>query len=125
MREFRRQPDTRAQGRVGEEAAEAWMVAHGYRIVQRNFTCRSGEIDRVAEHDGTLCFVEIKARAGKGFGSAVEAVPPSKQRKIARAAAFYLTKFPTELPCRFDVLAMDLENGEWRFTWVPDAFRLA
>ena len=100
------------------------MLKKGYRVLERNFTCRGGEIDRVAELDGTLCFVEIKARANRAFGLAVEAVSIAKQRKIAKAAAFYLARNPTEKPCRFDVLAMDLVDGEWSFTWVPDAFQL-
>ncbi len=124
MSDFRDLPDTRAQGRLGEQDAEAWMIQHGYRIVQRNYSCRSGEIDRIAELDGILCFVEIKARANRAFGEAVEAVSRKKQRRIARAAAYYLARHPTDQACRFDVIALDLQAGGWKITWVPDAFRL-
>ena len=124
MSEFRNLPDTRAQGRLGEEEAETWLKREGYRILARNFACRGGEIDRVAEHEGTLCFVEIKARANRRFGSAVEAVSARKQRRIAKASAVYLMRHPADLPCRFDVVALDLVGGTWQFTWVPNAFSL-
>ena len=100
------------------------MVRQGYRIIERNYTCRSGEIDRIAEHEGVLCFVEIKARANSAFGRAVESVSMQKQRRIGRAAATYLAQHPTDRACRFDVVAMDLEAGTWRFTWVRNAFSL-
>ena len=115
-------PDTRARGRLGEREAERWLVARGYRVIERNVANRAGEIDLVAEEGGVLCFVEIKARANRAFGEAVEAVSVHKQRRLARAASLYLARQPTDRPCRFDVLAMDLEDGDWRFTLVRDAF---
>ena len=101
-----------------------WLEGRGYRILERNFSCRSGELDVIAEQGGVLCFVEIKARGDRSFGSAIEALHAAKKRRIARAAAHYLARHPTEKPCRFDVLAMDLEDGEWRYTLVADAFSL-
>ena len=62
-------------------------------------------------------------RAPRGeFGLAVSAVPPAKQRRIARAAPLYLTRHPYSGPCRFDVLAMDMEEAGWSFDWVRNAF---
>ncbi len=119
---FRYQPHTRARGRVGEERAVEWLCQHGYRILERNVEYKTGEIDVVASHRGTLCFIEVKARSGDGYGPAIEAVTRKKQRRLARAAALYLAQHPTEAPCRFDVLAMDLTQGGWRFTLVEDAF---
>ncbi|MEM9594758.1 MAG: YraN family protein [Acidobacteriota bacterium] len=123
--DFTRLPHTRARGRLGEDEAVRWLLDRGYRVIERNAANRVGEIDVVAEQGGDLCFVEIKARANRTFGSALEAVPPAKQRKLARAASLYLVHHPTDLPCRFDVLAMDLADDGWRFTLVRDAFRLA
>ncbi|MEM6456364.1 MAG: YraN family protein [Acidobacteriota bacterium] len=120
---FRQQPDTRARGRVGEDDAVRWLTARGYRLVARNLRNRGGEIDVVAEHDGTLCFVEIKARANAAYGPAIGAVPHAKQRRISRAAALYLARHDVRGPCRFDVLAMDLDaSGRWRFQLVTNAF---
>lgn len=100
------------------------MLRQGYKILVRNYTCRSGEIDRIADHRGTLCFVEVKARAGDAYGPAIAAVSPQKQRRIARVASNYLAHHPTDRPCRFDVIGLDQVAGEWRFTWIRDAFSL-
>jgi putative endonuclease len=119
---FREQPHTRAQGRVGEERAVEWLRREGYRIVERNVTTKAGEIDVVARDGETLCFIEVKARSSGVYGPAVEAVTVKKMRKLARAASLYLVRHPTDAPCRFDVLGMDLDDGGWRFTLVRDAF---
>lgn len=124
MADFRDLPHTRAQGREGEDEAERWLKRRGYRIVERNFSCKSGEIDIIARDGEVLCFVEIKARANRTYGTAIESISASKQRRIARAASWYLVRHPTDAPCRFDVLALDLVDGEWRYRLVKDAFSL-
>lgn len=123
MRDFRNQPNTHARGKLGEDLAAAWLVEQGYRIVARNVRTRGGEIDIVARDGETLCFLEVKARAGADYGPAIAAVTPAKQRRLARAATAYLVHRQADGPCRFDVLGMDLEHGEWRFTLIRDAFQ--
>lgn len=124
-RSFHEQPHARAQGRVGEDAAVEWLRRQGYRIIDRNVTHQVGELDVVAEDGGVLCFLEIKARSNRAFGPAIAAISPQKKRRISRAASLYLAHHPTDSPCRFDVLAMDLDDGGWRFTLVKDAFPAA
>ncbi len=119
---FRHQPHTRAQGRLGEDAAVAWLKNHGYRITRRNVSYRGGELDAVALDGDTLCFIEIKARGNNHYGAAIESVTVKKQRRIARAAALYLARHPHEGPCRFDVLGLDLGDDGWQYTLVKDAF---
>ncbi len=119
---FREQPHARAQGNVGEDDAVEWLRRKSYRIVDRNVSNHAGEIDVVARDGEVLCFVEIKARSSDAYGPAIGAISKQKQRKIARAASLYLASHPTDLACRFDVLAMDLRDGGWRFTLVQDAF---
>lgn len=124
--DFRNQPHTRAQGRLGEDAAVRWLAAQGYQILDRNVTNHGGEIDVVARDGGTLCFIEIKARASARFGPAIAAVDFRKQRRISRAAALYIAiKGLHREPCRFDVLGLDREAGGWRYTLVRDAFPYA
>lgn len=121
--DFREQPHTRAQGRVGEDDAVRWLAAHGYEIVERNVVNHGGEIDVVAKDGDTLCFIEIKARDGKLYGDAIEGVTPSKQRRLSRAAALYVAnKALHRLPCRFDVLGLDWQEEGWRYTLIRDAF---
>lgn len=123
-RRFRDQPHHSGRGKVGEADAERWLVGQGYRVIERNVTLRGGEIDLVARDGETLCFVEIKARAGDLYGPAIASVTAQKQRRLARAAARWLSRHPWPGPCRFDVLAMDLEGERWRFQLVRDAFQL-
>jgi putative endonuclease len=78
------------------------------KVLARNFRCRSGEIDIVADDGGTVVFVEVKERRGDSHGSAVEAVTPTKRRRVVRAGRVYAaTHGLSESPVRFDVLAID------------------
>lgn len=112
----------RARGQVGERAAGKWLVRRGYEIVRSNYRTRSGEIDLIARDGECLCFIEIKARRGGGFGGPLAAVPPAKQRRIARAAAQFLSASGWAGPCRFDVLGLEGIGEQWRFRLVRDAF---
>lgn len=124
--DFSRLPHTRARGSAAEEAAEAYLRAEGYRIVERNVASKLGEIDLVALDGETLVFVEIKARASQEFGPAIAAVGPRKRQRIARAAAMFLAKNRSQRACRFDVLGLDrAADGSWTFTLVRDAFQIA
>lgn len=120
---FNAQPHRRGKGRVGEEEAVRWLTSQGYEILERNANTKAGEIDLVARHGETLCFVEVKARASRAYGPAVAAVTPAKQRRLGRAAALYLASRPWPGPCRFDVLGLDLDaTGRWQPSLIPDAF---
>jgi putative endonuclease len=120
---FRRRPHPAGKGQEGEEAGVRWLRRQGYRVVERNVRTGAGEIDLVATEDGVLCFVEIKARAGGGFGPALEAVGASKRRRLVRAARLWLARHPTDAPCRFDVLGLDGDGREgWEYTLVRGAF---
>ena len=115
-------PDTRARGRLAEKAARKWLRRQGFEIITSNYRAKPGEIDLVAREGECLCFIEIKARSTHSFGSAFEAVPTSKQRRIARVASVYLLSSDWDGPCRFDVLGIEKTAGEWKFDLVRDAF---
>lgn len=121
---FDRQPHNRARGRVAEAEAADYLVRQGYELVDQNVETEAGEIDLVARDGETLCFIEIKARKDSSYGPAIEAVPRRKQQKIIRAAALYLAVAGLEVPCRFDVLAMDRAGDGWAYTLVRDAFQV-
>lgn len=75
-------------GRAAEEAASAALRRAGYRVLARNCRTPFGEIDIVAEHAGSLVFVEVKARrAGGTAGTPEDALTRPKLRRVARAAA--------------------------------------
>lgn len=99
----------RALGDLGERLAEQHLLAKGYRIRERNFRTREGEIDLIAECQGTLAFVEVKTRRGSRFGTAAEAISTTKGRRLVALAEAYGQQhegLPTAQ--RIDVIALDL-----------------
>ncbi len=107
------------KGAKYEEQAALFLKGAGYRITDRNWACPLGELDIVAEKDGTLVFVEVRARSNPGYGSPAESVTRSKQVKIVRAAQAYLkARRPQAESFRFDVIAITpggLEHIEGAF----------
>ena len=95
-------------GILGENLAIAELTRRGYAILDRRYRTRHGEIDIVAEDGGTIVFVEVKAREDVTCGAAAEAVTREKQRRVMSRAVEYLARnHVTNLPCRFDVVAID------------------
>jgi len=113
-------------GSQGEELAAGHLRKLGYRILCRNYRCRQGEIDIVAEEGAVLVFVEVKARGGASFGDPLEAVTPRKRGQIARAAMRYLAENDGhDRPARFDVVGVMIqEDGTFTLQLVRDAFSL-
>ena len=113
------------RGRWGEEIAAAFLRLEGYRIVHRNFRYSRVEIDILARKGPVLAVVEVKYRRGAGWGGAVRAVSPRKQRDIETAAVGYLKVTGIAgLRVRFDVITLD-PAGEGRGLLVrhfPGAF---
>ena len=102
----------RTEGSRYEHMAGAWLESHGFRILEYNFRCRSGEIDLIARKADTLVFVEVKHRTGRKAGSPLEAVDHRKQRTICRCADVYrlMKGIPGDACCRFDVVGIDGEK---------------
>ena len=111
---------SRAVGRYYEELASRYLEEAGYHILERNFHCRQGEIDIIAQQEGYLCFIEVKYRSSGVCGDALGAVSYKKQEKISRAALYYLTVhgYSESYPGRFDVLAITQEQ----MTLIKNAF---
>lgn len=107
-------------GTAKERLACAYLEARGLRLLARNYRCRLGEIDLVMGTGALLVFVEVRFRRSPRFGSPAETIGPRKRLRLMRAAHHYLSENPTDLPCRFDVLAI---SGEDSIDWIQDAFR--
>ena len=100
-------------GMLGEEVAAQFLTSHGYRILERNFRCKVGEVDIIARDpkDTTLVFVEVKTRRGLSYGVPQLAVTPFKQRQISKAALTWLGKNRLhDHNARFDVIAILLHT---------------
>lgn len=83
---------TRETGTRYEEKAALFLEQQGYRILEKNFRCRKGEIDLIAMDQEYLCFVEVKFRESSDCGGPFLAVDNRKQRRICQTALFYLMK---------------------------------
>ena len=102
---------TRELGRFGEERAARYLRLRGYRILERNFSCRLGEIDLIARRGKYIVFVEVKLRKNADFAAAREFVTAAKQQRIRATAALYLAQNETELQPRFDVIEIYAPEG--------------
>ena len=110
---------TKQLGDRCEALAAAYLEGQGYVVLERNYRFMRAEVDLICflpatayERGGQLVFVEVKTRAGTGFGRPEEAVTPEKQRNLARAAEAYLREHRLEgSPARFDVVAIVLRPG--------------
>lgn len=102
----------RQTGTSYEIKAEEYLLQKGYRILERNFRSRNGEIDIIAKDKEYFCFVEVKYRTTNDFGNPLEAVDVRKQHKIRQVAMYYLmkNKLSEWTPCRFDVIAFEGEK---------------
>jgi len=118
-------PDGRVDlGRRGEEAAGRHLVSLGYRILERRYRTRGGEIDLIARDGDAIVFVEVKTRSSLLCGRPAEAVDRRKRARIARAASLYLARRGAgEAACRFDVVEVIEEPaGALSVRLIRDAF---
>jgi putative endonuclease len=110
-------------GEAGEDLACDYLRARGYQILERNFRCRSGEVDIVAREGSATVFVEVKDRRGGSHGEGFEAVTFGKRLRLIRAARLYAaSKGVSEQPIRFYVVSIDRADGRSRVRHDQDAF---
>ena len=100
-------------GADAEERVARFLASRGLSIVARNFRTRLGEIDLVAQDGATLVFVEVRYRAGGGYGGALESITAAKRSRIVAAAHQYLARLGAEPPCRFDVVTFEQGAPQW------------
>lgn len=117
--------DSSLRGEAAEQQALRHLQAQGLALVERNYRIArgpsrpAGEVDLVMrDRDGTLVFVEVRARGRATQGGAAASVGATKQRRLLRAAQHYLQRFAAPPPCRFDVVAIDGDVLQW----LPAAF---
>lgn len=116
----------RAQtGRLGESEAASFLEKKGYRVLERNYRCRYGEIDIVARDGAALVFVEVKTRASDRFGTPGESVDSRKQKKIILTAQYYIeSNRLIDSDLRFDVVGVEIRDGVFFFELIRNAFEV-
>ena len=105
--------DNRSKGRLYEGLAEEYLGRRGYRILERNFQRRGGEIDLVARKDGVYVFSEVKTRSPGAIAPPREAVTAQKQRRILLAAQAFLARhgLGDDVPVRLDVVEVQVDKS--------------
>jgi putative endonuclease len=112
-------------GKKGEEVALRFLKKKGYRIIEKNYVCKMGEMDIIAREKDILAFIEVKTRTSMRFGPPQLAVNPSKQRQLSKVALNYLNeKRLDDVKARFDVVAILLGPVKEEIDLIKDAFDL-
>ena len=117
-------------GALGEEAAVKALKKQGYKIIERNYRTKMGEIDIIAKDGEYICFIEVRLRKNNSFGSPADSIDAGKRKRIINTAKLYaMSKHIYDAPMRFDVVLINavadnnrLENIHLQI--IKDAFRL-
>ena len=117
---------SQALGEMGERVAERWMSRAGWRILNRRFRNGHRDIDLVAERDGVVAFVEVKARRDAHFGGPIEAVTWQKRIELSRSARVWIARHgKANEAYQFDVIGIIVREDRVRVRHVSNAFNLA
>ncbi|MBF0465768.1 MAG: YraN family protein [Nitrospirae bacterium] len=108
-------------GKLGEVLAEKFLKKSGYKILERNYRNKVGEIDIIAREGDCIVFVEVKTRQSDSFGMPFEAVNAAKRRKIKGTALMYMKTFKTEPMVRFDVISVMIDGQNNQIQHIKDA----
>lgn len=113
------------QGFAAEDLACQYLSRQGLKLIERNYRCRVGELDIIMEDGPDLVFVEVRSRHNNHYGTPAETITPAKQRRLIRAALFFLQQHRLDVSCRFDIIAISQKNGEPNLEWIKNAFQMA
>ena len=119
-------PEKKEIGQKGENLAVAYLQNLGYKVLERNYRCKLGEVDIIALDNDTLVFIEVRTRSSLDFGLPQESINRRKRHQISKVALEYMTRKKLKnTPARFDVVAVSLEPGKEKVDLIKDAFELS
>ncbi len=98
-------------GAWGESLAATHLESKGYQVVARNWRCRHGEIDLIAQAGEVLRFVEVKTRRGQNMGTPEEGLTPAKSKKLIQLAQLYLAEHGLDVDWQIDLVAIELDSS--------------
>ena len=108
-------------GKFGENLACKYLKNNGFEIIERNYQCRYGEIDIIAEKENTIYFFEVKSRRIYSFGEPEESITSDKVNKIVLSAKYYLNnKKLYNLSCQFDAIAINIYSNNIQIKHLED-----
>jgi len=118
------QLDSKELGKRGEQLAAKYLAKSGFKIIERNYRCRLGEVDLILSKNDQLIFVEVKTRSSIKYGQPAEAVNSKKKANYFRLATHYVSfKRLNDINLRFDVIEIMYDaDGTYKINHIPDAF---
>lgn len=122
--------DRRSKGHQAESLALDFLKRQGLKLVEKNFSCRNGEVDLIMTHRDCLVFIEVRYRQQASHGHPLETIDYRKQQKIIHAVQYYLlnNRKYQNLPCRIDALAIsgnpDPRAADESIDWITNAIEL-
>ena len=113
-------------GKRGEDIAVSYLKRLKYKIIERNYSCRFGEIDIIGKDKKTLSFIEVKTRSSMTYGHPYQVVNKKKQHQISKVALNYLNQNNLHgVDARFDVVAVQISPKGQTVELIKDAFELS
>ena len=109
-------------GKFGEEMAVAYLQKEGYEILETNWTFQKAEIGIIAQKENVLAIIEVKTRSSIDFGLPQDFVKPKKIQLLVKAVNEYVLRNDIDLNVRFDIIAINKENNEYKIEHLMDAF---
>jgi putative endonuclease len=119
-----KRPDKKKLGSEGEMLGLEYLIGQGYKLLERNWRCRTGELDMIMERDDTVVIVEVRTRrSSAAFGTPAESVDARKQRKLVETAHVYSLMRKLDKQLRFDVIAIQFDKaGRHELQHIENAF---
>ena len=130
--------DHNQKGQYAENIALKYLQEQGLEIIERNFSCKCGEIDLIMHDNTFLIFIEVRYRKRLQFGHPLETITYTKQKKIIKTIQYFLMKHPNyhQFPCRIDAMAIyselynknnsvdHIQDEGLKIEWIKDAIQL-
>lgn len=114
--------DKKELGIKGEKFTVKYLKKHNYKILLRNFSCHLGEIDIIARNKEYIVFVEVKTRDKESMLLPKASVDNKKKIRIINTSEFFLRKYKTDLPFRYDVAEVFSDNNKLSIDYIENAF---
>lgn len=106
-------------GKAGEDIATKYLIKNGYKIIERNFYCKMGEIDIIAKKDEYIVFVEVKTRSSNKYGVPIESITNKKLKSLYKTARFYVyTRDLQYKLIRFDAIEVYFKNKKFKINHI-------
>jgi putative endonuclease len=111
-------------GKKGEKLALKFLKKNKYKIIEKNFSSKFGEIDIIAKDKDTLAFIEVKTRKEQEFFTPLDSINFNKKMHIIKTAQDFINKHKINIPCRFDILSIVVRNDKPHFELIKNAFEI-